>query len=100
MDADEKGVAVLLSLSPYHTKTEVFNFIKSNWNKIEKATKRHKGVKKPQPFTNFAQDWKIYKDKGSHSYYEVVEKHNLTDISSASMIVTRINKRIKSLYSS
>jgi len=104
IDAAENGVVVQLSCSLYHTKAEVLNFISKNWKQVEQKKKelvKKTGFaqNKPQPFTDFERDWQIYSDKQTTSYYKLVKKYGLNDVSSASMIISRIKNRIKSLYS-
>jgi hypothetical protein len=104
IDVDEVGVVIQASCSLYHTKTEVLDLISKSWDKVEQKKKElTKTTKlaqdKLQPFIDFEKDWQIYLDKQSYTYEEIVDKYDLNDFSSASMIVTRIKNRIKALYS-
>lgn len=103
IDSGSEGVALTISLSNFHTKTDLIKFIEKHWdNDIEKVRTPFKKatakIEKPKPIKDFARDWQIYQDKENMTNYQLVEKYKLNDISSVSMAVSRIKAKINSLY--
>lgn len=100
----QEGTALTISLSNFHSKTDMINFIEKRWPEIEKARKPFKitktKIEKPKPYTDFARDWQMYSDKQTMSYSKLAEKYGFSEVNSAKMIIRKLRKRIASLYSS
>lgn len=100
--ADEENISFVVSFSPYHSKSDVLEFIRKNWNRIETEKNKHKKSKlkqdRAQPFTDFERDLNILSDKESGlTYNELMDKYKL-EFDTVKMIVRKLRKRIRSLY--
>lgn len=104
IDSGQEGTALTISLSNFHSKTDLVNFIEKRWPEIEKARKPFKiaktKIERPKPYTDFARDWQMYLDKQTMSYSKLAEKYGFSEVNSAKMIISKLRKRIAFLYSS
>lgn len=101
IESNSEGTRLEILMSNYHSLSDLTRFLKSKWKMIEKdRSKWNSGNLKLQKIKalDLEHDWKIYEEHMENSHYEVVEKLKLNDISTSSMVVSRINKRIKLLY--
>lgn len=101
IEGGPEGTKLEILLSNYHSISDLINLLKFKRKEIEKSQSKWKSsdvkIDKMKAF-NLAKDWKIYLKHKQYSHMKVVEKLKLNDVSSSSMVVSRLNKRINSLY--
>lgn len=103
IDPGSEGAAITVSLSNFHTKTDLVSFIGKHWKEVELARNPYKRAKikieKPKPYTDFARDWQMYQDKATLSYSKLAKKYGFNEVNSAKIIISKLRKKVASLYS-